>query len=232
MTSEIPLVTVWYATGNNVTIRGDIMRRVIPIRLEAKDERPEERSDFKHERLMQWVAENRGNLVADGLTILSAYLKAGKPGRLKPLGSFEDWSDVVRSAINWATGIDPCGTRYEFASTDADTNVRVALIHAWEQEIDPENRGVTAAEALNQLRLSLSPNSIATYPRFHAVVQEISRTDALPNAKSLGRKIGTMKGRIVEGKYFYGWPDHGTMRWQVRQVDIEYPDLAEGSEGG
>src|SRR5262249_4324478 len=30
MTAELPLYTVWFATGNNVALKGDIRRRVVP----------------------------------------------------------------------------------------------------------------------------------------------------------------------------------------------------------
>src|SRR5262249_3821214 len=35
MTTEMPLYTVWHATGNNVALGGDICRRVVPCRLET-----------------------------------------------------------------------------------------------------------------------------------------------------------------------------------------------------
>ena len=112
MTGSLPLYTVWFGTGNNVAIRGDAVRRIVPCRLEPTEERPEERTGFKHPKLMDHVVRERPALVAAGLTILRAYVYAGRPDQqLTPLGSFEAWTDVVRSAVVWATGVDPCETR-------------------------------------------------------------------------------------------------------------------------
>jgi hypothetical protein len=95
MTPELPLITTWYATGNNVALRGDAVRRVLPCRLETNEEKPEERTGFTiEEPLLRYVGRRRPELVAAALTILRAYFAAGRPRQqdLKPLGSFEAWS--------------------------------------------------------------------------------------------------------------------------------------------
>ena len=47
-TREMPLSIVWLASGNNMAFKGDMARRVVPIDLDAKMERPEERTAFTH----------------------------------------------------------------------------------------------------------------------------------------------------------------------------------------
>jgi hypothetical protein len=49
------------ATGNNMEFAGDLVRRVVPIDINPGVERPEERRDFRHPRLLDWVAFRRGN---------------------------------------------------------------------------------------------------------------------------------------------------------------------------
>ena len=61
---RLPLLTVWFATGNNISVLADTGRRIANIRLEAPDERPEERTDFKHPELLEWVRSNRPRLLA------------------------------------------------------------------------------------------------------------------------------------------------------------------------
>jgi len=100
-----PMLTVWAATGNNLSYGSDLGRRVLPIRLHTPEEKPEHRQDFKHPNLLNWVAENRSRLAVAAITILRAYFVAGC---LKmdstTWGSFESWTSVIRGAIVW-TGL-------------------------------------------------------------------------------------------------------------------------------
>src|SRR5262249_27110304 len=113
---EMPLVTTWAATGNNVVLGGDLSRRGCHIRLDSKLENPEERADFRHQELLRWVRQERPRLLAAALTILAAYCKAGRPDqRLKTWGSFGGWSGLVRQAIVWSGLPDPGETREELA---------------------------------------------------------------------------------------------------------------------
>lgn len=99
MTPELPLRVTWFATGNNVILKGDMPRRVLHIRLESMEESPEERTGFRHPDLLGWVRENRGRLVVAALSVLRGYVAAGRPDmKLRPWGSYEGWSALVRSA--------------------------------------------------------------------------------------------------------------------------------------
>lgn len=102
---RIPSTSLICATGNNLSIHGDLNRRTIRIRLDARCERPDERQfDFDAAGL---AAKKRAKMVVAALTIVRAYLSAGAPGKASPMGSFEDWSDTVRSALIWL-GMGDC----------------------------------------------------------------------------------------------------------------------------
>jgi hypothetical protein len=104
---ELPSNALVVMTGNNLVIQGDMTRHVIPIELDAQCERPELRS-FERE-LLPWVDRHRGQLVADALTVLSAWRKAERPiGPAHiPLGSFEDWSREIAACLVWLGQADP-----------------------------------------------------------------------------------------------------------------------------
>ena len=106
------------ATGNNLIFAGDMTRRALLCRMDAGIEHPEGRS-FDLD-LRTWVPANCVRLVAAGLTILRAFVVAGRPGldRLKPFGSFEAWSNLVRGALVWLGEPDPCITRKHIAADD------------------------------------------------------------------------------------------------------------------
>ena len=98
--------TVWIATGNNLKLAGDLPRRCYKIRLDAKHARPWQRdpSGFKHPRLLEYVKDNRGDLLAAVFTLARAWIQAGRPTpRDAPImGSFEEWREVVGGILEHA----------------------------------------------------------------------------------------------------------------------------------
>ena len=84
------------ATGNNLRLKGDLTRRAVVCRLDAKMANPEERR-FDFDPVAE-VRQSRASLVVDALTVLRAFIDAGKPVVLSPFGSFEDWT-LVRRAL-------------------------------------------------------------------------------------------------------------------------------------
>lgn len=103
-TVQIPSTAAWFATGNNITIAEDMRRRTVLIRLDARCENPQERT-FDRD-IVAFVRSERLKLVTAALTAVRAFLVSGADS-LDPLGSFEDWSDVVRSALVWLGCPDP-----------------------------------------------------------------------------------------------------------------------------
>ena len=94
----------WIATGNNISLRGDLPRRCYWIRLDAKESRPWKREQFKHPDLTSWVEKSRGELVGAVLTIARGWYAAGKPKAkdVPRLGSFEAWAEIVGGILAFA----------------------------------------------------------------------------------------------------------------------------------
>ena len=130
-TLRLPTNVLWTATGNNLTFRGDLAVRALVCRLDAQDERPEERH-FKTADLKRYVAETRPRLVVAALTILHAYVMAGRPDQnLTPWGGFDEWSATVRAPLVWLGMADPCLTRQHVIEDDPDREHAAALLSAW-----------------------------------------------------------------------------------------------------
>lgn len=108
----IPIVTTWWATGNNIEPQGDTVRRVLPVRIVVDTERPQERSGFAIKDLELHAREHRSDYLSAALTILRAYHVAGRPSAdLPSWGSFAAWSSLVRGALVWAGCVDPFETQ-------------------------------------------------------------------------------------------------------------------------
>jgi hypothetical protein len=130
-TLRLPTNVTWTATGNNLAFRGDLAVRTLICRLDAKLERPEERT-FRIADLKSYVVEHRRELVTAALTILRAYALAGRPDQaLKPWGGFDEWSRSIRSALVWLGMADPCATRQHVIEDDPDREQAAAVLSAW-----------------------------------------------------------------------------------------------------
>jgi hypothetical protein len=93
MQASLPNLASWYATGNNIQLNGDMPRRSCLIRIDAKVSDPWNRdaAGFRHPNIIRWVRDNRGEIIAQAMTLARAWFVAGKPsGSTKPLGSFEN----------------------------------------------------------------------------------------------------------------------------------------------
>jgi putative DNA primase/helicase len=102
---ECDVTSTVFATGNNITVKGQLGRRTLRCNLDARSARPELR-EFKKNPLAD-VLRDRGSYVAAALTIIRAYLVAGEPGVCGPLGSYAAWSRMVRSPLVWLGQPDP-----------------------------------------------------------------------------------------------------------------------------
>ncbi|WP_336056473.1 toprim domain-containing protein [Nitratireductor sp. CH_MIT9313-5] len=125
---RVPSTALICVNGNNLSISGDLNRRTVRIRMNAKVERPEKRA-FQFDA-KQLALQKRPKLVAAALTILKAYLVAEFPDRARPLGSFEDWSDVVRSALLWVQMEDCLAGYDEQADEDPEKEVLREVLNA------------------------------------------------------------------------------------------------------
>lgn len=218
--TELPLSATWYASGNNVMLAADTSRRVLHIRLDSPHERPELREGFAVADIRKHVRQQRAEYLSAGLTILRAYFVAGSPkGSLPSWGSFEGWSDLVRQAIVWCGEPDPGLTREEFIeSADTERNSLRELLHGW-GELDADCVGVTTSAILTHL---------ATFQMSCQAVREAvlelcpAPAGKLPSSRSLGRKLRSLIGRVVDGRFLDAKEDrNGSLVWRVRQAEAK-----------
>jgi len=95
-TGSYPVRCVWVASGNNPSLFREVARRTVRIRLDAKTEHPDIDREFRIKNLAEWAESQRCELIAANVTIIQAWIAAGKPRFAgKRLGGFESWSDVM-----------------------------------------------------------------------------------------------------------------------------------------
>src|SRR5262249_31974647 len=157
-----------------------------------------------HLDLRAHVRANRPRLLTAALTCLRAYCHAGRPDmKLKPWGSFEGWSNLVRQCVVWLGQPDPGATREEVRKTADQEAVALATLLQTLQ-----GRPMTATEILQGLsNPMLTPEQEATREAITTLCP--TRNTDLPTQKSLGRVLTHLKGRVSGGLYLDSYVKHG-----------------------
>jgi hypothetical protein len=97
---QAPNQARWLARGNIPDLSREIARRTISFRLDAEQERPEERTDFLHPDLLGWVQANRAVLVTACVSVVQNWINQGMPKGTKPLGKFESWAQTMGGILD------------------------------------------------------------------------------------------------------------------------------------
>jgi hypothetical protein len=74
----LPNDRLWTITGNNLSLGGDLRRRTVWVTIDPKMSAPETRTGFKHQDLPEWVEENRGEILAALLGMVTRWVEAGR----------------------------------------------------------------------------------------------------------------------------------------------------------
>ena len=214
---EKSITTVFYATGNNISPKGDAKRRFIPIRLESMEENPEERRDFSVEGpFLNYVRDRRSDLFVAGMTILRGFVLAGSPqADLVPM-DYPEWCGLIRQAIYWAIGVDPCITRKEMVKSDPEVNATRGLLEGWyEVQEHPGSfgkNGLTASQALKILDTKENENR---FVKLRDLLVEWSRDGKMPSPNVIAAKMKKIKGRKIGTLTVESHSLSGTQLWKV-----------------
>jgi len=213
----LPSTALVLASGNNLTFAGDTSRRAVICRLDAQVERPDTRSfDFDcHAE----VLADRPELVAAGLTILRAYVVAGRPQKLTPMGSFTDW-EWIRGALVWLGCADPADTRLSILDSDPRKDELVGVMDLWAKafgdapvEVARIGKGTGEAEVALQEKLV-----------------EVACRQGKWNAKSIGWWLRRNKDRVLGGQSFRCERGANGQQWLL--AGAPPPPTAIQSKGG
>lgn len=90
----IPIRAIFVATANNPFLSDEMVRRTIRSRMDAGMENPHLRDPrtFKHSEILNWVKNNRAELIWAACTLIQYWISKGMPKSKKFLGMFEDWA--------------------------------------------------------------------------------------------------------------------------------------------
>jgi hypothetical protein len=200
------------ANGNNLVVSGDMVRRVLLGMLDSGLERPEDRQ-FGGNPVAK-ILKDRGRYIAAAITIVRAYLAAGLPGKLKPLASYAEWSDLVRSPLVWLGCADPVDTMRAIRAADPVlTTLSIVLSH-WTAAFGAD--GKTAAEVAKayQSYNPKTPEGQAMDELRPTLAAVAANRGGVIDAVRLGYWLRRQKGRPAGGLKFDSTTAHGGgQRW-------------------
>jgi len=213
--------TTIFANGNNITVVGDLCRRVIRCRLDPKLERPEEKV-FAGNPVATILAD-RGAYIAAALTICRAYIAQGRPNLKPKLASFEGWSDTVRSALVWLGKEDPVDSMELVREEDPDKGRLAAMLEAWANTIGVgPNSGMELKDVItmvNAARQTPMGTVTSCCPDLNAAVRAVVPLREPPTVINLGYWLRNNKLKVVGNRRFVNKPSsHGT-KWWVESTD-------------
>ena len=195
--SEVPefeCKATLFATGNNVTLVGDMTRRAIVCSLDAGMERPELR-EFPFDPIHR-VHAHRGDYVAAAITIARAYRMAGRPNVCPPIGSYGEWTDAVRAPLIWLGEADPVESMDALRGEDPELALIRELFAHWLDAMPHAHH--TAAQIID-VACRPVPNGFE-HPEFRDLILRIAGDRGQPSSKSLGRWLTKINGRVVDDK--------------------------------
>ena len=185
-TVTVPNRAVWLASGNNVELSDEMTRRIIPIRLDAGVERPEERTGFKIKDLPAYVREHRSELVSACLSLVQVWVDAGMPKGEATLGRYESWAGVLGGILK-VSGVSGflSGRERLHSEADKETQEWAALLSNWWATYG--ERAATASE-------------VFTVVKEHKMLLDLwAGREGLAASQRFGRALTNKRDRVFGG---------------------------------
>jgi len=212
-TATVGTRALFLSSGNNVGPVQDMTRRCLTIRLSPQCEVPAARS-FTRPDLVRDVLHERGRYVSAALTIIRAWIVAGRPKtECKSLASYGDWSELCRQPLLWLGCPDPTASVFEAMAEDPDRETLSRLLQAWFATFGKTEAMVR--DAVKQASMFHDQNS-----ELREVLRDIADERGEINRRKLGWWIRRHAGRIVDGLRIVRATGNGSAeRWRIEVVD-------------
>ena len=140
---RVPVQVQWVGSGNNTELSGELYRRTVDIRMDAKMANPEDRdvSGFRIKDLKSWVREHQAEQVCAALTIIQYWVNQGMPAGAGSKASYEAWAAKMSGLFD-CIGVrgfleTPVERRPEDAEEEIARELFIAMDKAHRGRVDP-----------------------------------------------------------------------------------------------
>lgn len=191
--------TTIFANGNNIRMVGDLVRRTLTCRLDAKLEAPEKRT-FKFDPVDR-LKSDRGAYLAAAFTIARAYREAGFPPLEKEavsIAGFEGWRRFVQLPLVWLGQTDPVQSMEDARAMDPNRSGLADRIQALLASMKV-GEVFTAAQVYNKAMETTMAGGGFPKPAYPKLIEVYSRDGRNVSAKSIGNQLVADLGRVSVG---------------------------------
>lgn len=211
-TATVNTRALFLSSGNNVGPVQDMTRRCLTIHLSPECEVPAARS-FTRPDLVRDVLRERGRYITAALTIVRAWVVAGKPlAECKSLAGFSDWSAFCRQPLLWLGLADATASVFKAMAEDPDRETLSRLLVAWQAVF-----GKTAAMVRDAAKRASEFG--VEHVELREVLHDIADERGEINRRKLGWWIKRHAGRIVDGlRFVRASGNRSAEAWQVESV--------------
>jgi len=228
---SMPNKTLLLITGNNLTLKGDMVRRVLVCRIDPKTDQPFARTFDLNP--LQHVLDHRQQMVAAVLTLIRGFHQQhGLSAQIVPgsMASFEVWDRMVRQPIAWI-GRDLVPGKYvdvmdavkESQGNDPETETLLAVLLVFYQQF--RNREFSAKE-VKDLFVGCFAKS-GDGDNIEELLKDLAGKE-VSTSKSIGLILKYREGRVVGGYSLVGRRCKQSNRrlWRVLcESDIPVPPV-------
>lgn len=201
---RVPNRALLILTGNNLTLAGDMPRRVLICRIDPQTDQPFARK-FDVDPLAH-IIDHRMEMLAAAATLIRARFVHTYTPAAGRLASFESWDDLVRQTVVWADTMiapfefgDPMDLIRESQAADPEADALFALLDALRDQFG--TREFTAKDVVVAASDYLTSDAVST------AIRDIAGDKAVTSQRSLGRVLKFREGRIVHGLRLVGRAD-------------------------
>lgn len=220
-TVTVPTNALIMASGNNVTLVGDLNRRFLRCEIDPKMAKAYRRV-FPISPA-EYVRQHRQEMVAAALTLIHGYRTLGAPVTSDRTASFEDWSDLVRQPVMWLGQVsgrdlpDPCDSFDASYDQDPESRKLQTMLEAWAKVYG--HAGMKVQQVIRDLNTYGARNDESQFAELLDAVDEIAGERGVINPRRLGRWIEKFRGRICGGfRFVIAGQSGGSNLWSVEHA--------------
>lgn len=217
---KLPNETTWLITLNNARLEGDVPRRVVYVRLDAKVERPWERGEFRHPDLLAHAKTMRGRTIWAALVLVRRWATQSCPAPAADVptkGSYEEWRRIVGGILG-AVGVQGflANTGQVFETVAREDKDWLGFFTAWVELLG--SKLITTKEVAENL---IAEATGGRHPFQEAAPDEIVELARRGGLSTLGRRLGKRKDTPLGTFVLRQVPDpvDHISRWRVERAD-------------